>query len=238
MTKLQRVLGLMAKKLVESLKFKKVVVQGNELADLKKPEIERCQKQVNLWIQSVKPKKMPHDLERAWNEAVNSIIKNADTFTGYEYLQIGRRDPVLTKQEVEYLSQICKMVTNHVIPRDAKRNISMWAVELGKHQKEIQQTKPVEKLVKTDFYNGSVQFDALFSKAKHGYWQSSCEMFARAFDCYIADKIKASGERSDYHPHMRIPMLFRTEKVAFMPPFLQEMNALRSLKSLIFYLKI
>ncbi len=42
----------------------------------------------------------------------------------------------------------------------------------------------------SDFQKGSKKFDELFSKSGHGYWSSTCEMFARAFDCYIADKLK------------------------------------------------
>ena len=65
-------------------------------------------------------------------------------------------------------------------------------------QKELGAGKPQERRVKTDFYEGSIVFDSLHTRAGHGYWQSDCEMFARAFDCYISDKIKADGNRSDY----------------------------------------
>lgn len=47
----------------------------------------------------------------------------------------------------------------------------------------------------TDYYRGSVLFDGAFSKTGHGYWSSACEMFARAFACYVKDTL---GEKSDY----------------------------------------
>ena len=50
----------------------------------------------------------------------------------------------------------------------------------------------------TDFYVGSCQFDKMYRKSGHGYWSSRCEMFARAFDCYIKDKLTALGYRNDY----------------------------------------
>lgn len=50
----------------------------------------------------------------------------------------------------------------------------------------------------TDFYLGSSKFDQLYRKSGHDYWSSTCEMFARAFDCYIEDKLKEKGIRSDY----------------------------------------
>lgn len=50
----------------------------------------------------------------------------------------------------------------------------------------------------TDFYMGSCKFDNLFRKSGHGYWSSRCEMFARAFDCYVKDKLTERGYHNDY----------------------------------------
>lgn len=47
----------------------------------------------------------------------------------------------------------------------------------------------------TKFYANSKAFDKCFSKDSHGYWSSTCEMFARAFACYLKDRC---GYRSDY----------------------------------------
>lgn len=55
-----------------------------------------------------------------------------------------------------------------------------------------------EKTVKTDFLKGSIKFDSCHSKQENGYWQSRPEMFARAFDCYVSDKLKELNRRSDY----------------------------------------
>ncbi len=49
--------------------------------------------------------------------------------------------------------------------------------------------------VKTDFYKNSIEFDSLFAKSDFGYWQSEKEMFARAFACYVKDKLEW---QSDY----------------------------------------
>ena len=54
------------------------------------------------------------------------------------------------------------------------------------------------RTVETDFYKGSKTFDKKFSKSDKGYWASTAEMFARAFDCYVADKLEAKGIRDDY----------------------------------------
>ena len=48
----------------------------------------------------------------------------------------------------------------------------------------------------TFFYESSKFFDGEYKKAGNGYWSSAHEMFARAFACYIKDKL--DGRRSDY----------------------------------------
>ena len=50
----------------------------------------------------------------------------------------------------------------------------------------------------TDFYTASCKFDKVYRKSGHGYWSSRCEMFARAFDCYMADRLAERGWRNDY----------------------------------------
>lgn len=52
--------------------------------------------------------------------------------------------------------------------------------------------------VDTDFYKESKKMDKMYSKAGHGYWQSEVEMFARAFACYVDDKLKEKGIKSPY----------------------------------------
>lgn len=48
----------------------------------------------------------------------------------------------------------------------------------------------------TNFYKHSKAFDNLYSKDSNGYWSSRHEMFARAFACYVKDKL--GEDKSDY----------------------------------------
>lgn len=44
----------------------------------------------------------------------------------------------------------------------------------------------------------SARFNLVYSKMGNGYWSSRCEMFARAFDCYIEDKLHDAGIKDTY----------------------------------------
>lgn len=50
--------------------------------------------------------------------------------------------------------------------------------------------------VRSEYYTNSAEMDKLYSKNDKGYWASSVEMFARAFACYVEDKL--APNRSDY----------------------------------------
>ena len=52
--------------------------------------------------------------------------------------------------------------------------------------------------VQTEFYKNSQRVDTLHSKDSQGYWQSDLELFARAFACYVKDKLEVKGIRNDY----------------------------------------
>lgn len=47
----------------------------------------------------------------------------------------------------------------------------------------------------TKFYKDARYFDANYSKSTNGYWASDVELFARAFACYVSDKL---NHNSDY----------------------------------------
>ena len=50
----------------------------------------------------------------------------------------------------------------------------------------------------TRYYEKSKKFADIYSKDSHGYWDSKEEMFARAFACYVEDKLAALDITDDY----------------------------------------
>lgn len=185
-------------KVLEALQYKDGEVSAEELRQRFDPQIENAKTNLHNWIASEKPLHLPEDLSKAWDAIEKRIMENVHTFGGGEYWTVSKRLPVTTHPDIEELSQIAKFATNHVIPRSSKQQIALWAAEIRRFKEHCAQLSTTKTKVKTDFYKDSIEFDKIYSKMGHGYWQSSCEMFARAFDCYIADKIKEQGYHSDY----------------------------------------
>lgn len=50
----------------------------------------------------------------------------------------------------------------------------------------------------TNYCVNANKLDKIVAKTSHGYWRSTTEMLARAFACYVKDKLKESGNRDDY----------------------------------------
>lgn len=50
----------------------------------------------------------------------------------------------------------------------------------------------------SNYVKDSINMDKMYSKTGHGYWSSDCEMFARAFACYVSDKLEEKGIISPY----------------------------------------
>lgn len=147
-------------------------------------------------LDSAKPSDLPPPAEKAWDDAAQYILNNSSSFSGFEYL--GYRNQPSTHPYVEVLSQISKTFTNHVVPMKVKEQIVLWSREINMIKARYPAVEDVTRNVETDFYKGSKVFDEIYSKMGQGYWSSSCEMFARAFDCYIADKLAEQGVRSDF----------------------------------------
>jgi hypothetical protein len=57
---------------------------------------------------------------------------------------------------------------------------------------------PNGNLEATEYYKQAKKADKDYAKTDNGYWASACEMFARAFACYVSDKLQEKGVRSDY----------------------------------------
>ena len=92
---------------------------------------------------------------------------------------------------VEGLGQYIKKTTGRTINREAQIRLCIMLANIKNDCLFAKQ----EDFVESDFYLNAVKADAQFTKESKGYWKSPAEMFARAFACYVKDKLTW---RSDY----------------------------------------
>ena len=107
---------------------------------------------------------------------------------------------------VEQISAFKKSVTGRVIPKSERERLEVFEHMLSGMQA---QEAPQIGRVETDFYRNSVRMGKECEK-DGGYWDSNTEMTARAFACYIKDKLPYS---SDYLAgHADCAVAFVTDK--------------------------
>lgn len=91
---------------------------------------------------------------------------------------------------VDELSALRKEVNGRVIPKEDREAIGYRLYAL-----KPSATQNVQKMrLRSDFYNNSRRFGELHQK-DGDYWDSTVEIAARAFACYVADK---TGKHNDY----------------------------------------
>lgn len=110
----------------------------------------------------------------------------------------GRGKWVYNKDEINYIKEIGKQI-------GADENLSRYAeyflqeVDSISSQIEfIKENAGKDTKVDSQYLTDAKAIDKAYSKSGHGYWSSACELAARAFSCYIMDKLAEKGITNDY----------------------------------------
>lgn len=159
-------------------------------------------------IEAITTKPETYEQAKARTERNNEIqIKNATSWVDSLMKRSVERanDPAISEQyaaakaaflvgaegSVDRLSNLKKQITGHVIPKDDRQNLQYYENRM----RDIQnQSEPVIGRVQTDYYKNSKRMGKTTEK-DGGYWDSEVEMTARAFACYVKDKL---SYQSDY----------------------------------------
>ena len=104
-------------------------------------------------------------------------------------------DGKINSKEETTVNDIYKLLDSKIITNGFLR---YSAYKVNSLQSLLSQKGVTELTVETDFYKGSQYFDDHFNKQDKGYWASDIEMFARAFDCYVKDKLTSLNIKDDY----------------------------------------
>lgn len=175
------------KDIIETMKYK--IAAGPEITEKQVKEYEKQVNRITNLINTFFPKEhLTEEQIKRKDSLIQEIIDNAKESSENLALYLSRGNG---NKEVDELSDLRKQSVGRVISKDDRIQIIYAQNNLANKKQQI--GKP-EK-VKTDFYKNSIIFDDIYSKTEHGYWQSTIEMFARAFACYVQDKLE---NRSDY----------------------------------------
>ena len=164
------------KKLIETMKYKPETPE--QAAARTEAQAERIRKNAASWLDSA----VLTPLKRAANDEMHM-----------EAYAVLREEFLLgVPGSVEQLNDFKKSVTGRVIPKSERDRL-----EIFEHMLSGMQTQEPPQIgrVETDFYKNSIRMGKECEK-DGGYWESNTEMTARAFACYIKDKL--APEISDY----------------------------------------
>ncbi len=161
------------RKLVDTMKYKQA--NPEEAAKRKEESIAKTVKNAAAWLDSlvlrpIQQQGSPSDLKRY------EVLKEA-------FLE-GRPG------STDLLNDLKKAATGHVIPKSKQQMLGMYEYQI----RQQREAEPTVAKVETDFYRDSKKMGKEHEK-DGGYWDSDVEMSARAFACYIMDKLPY---RSDY----------------------------------------
>lgn len=189
---------LVFRELMETMRYKTIEKDTDETKTDYFKKIDRYKRYYEMSVNSYQLKDMDEENLKKWNALVEEgwqrKAESTEEFKRSFSLSIEYSNPVVTQ-----LSEMRKKLCGRVIPKEARDQIIQNLIAAKRLEAQIQdmpKTKTVR--VETDFYISSQKFDTVFTKHGHGYWSSAVEMFARAFDCYISDKLKERGELNDY----------------------------------------
>ena len=184
--------------IITTMKFRTSSVTREEAEKIKQGKLDFSEKVIRQWADSLQIGKGCETKDLKWERLVNNLLESASDATGLEYISLHRGSGESVYMPLEELSKYRKSLCGYGILKADKQ-------EVVRHLRNYQTIKetPIEEFMRgktepSEYYKGSKAFDQIYSRCGAGYWSSEKEMFARAFDCYIEDKLKATGLRSDY----------------------------------------
>lgn len=159
--------------LLQTMKYKKLNIE-----DSKKYLDAQISKETIKLVEYISSWAKAFHVDSVTEENINDFIKSK----------------IESKEKTE-IDDIYKLLNGKII---SKRFLQYTAYKINNLQALSLQKGVKEVTVETDFYKGSQYFDDNFNREPRGYWSSDIEMFARAFSCYVKDKLADLNIKDDY----------------------------------------
>lgn len=145
-------------------------------------------------IDSITPKQLTEEQQIQWDSVVQEVYDNRCLAKMGMYSGINNVNP-----SIEKLSTVYKGITGRSILKRKRSSINYNLVMLSASERPFNPaTQTMQKKEANHFSDGSLKMRRYYAKTAHGDHYEFCERFARAFDCYIADKLKKAGIQNQY----------------------------------------
>lgn len=181
---------------IDALHWKNVIIDSKALEKERARNLKQAEELFKKILEGIRPLNMEDSQRRAWNKAEKALCHTDYKVTGHEYTNLWRNPTLIP--EIERLSELRKKLKGHGIKKDKKHELALAVAAIISARNRAVPEAGESRRIKTEYYVGSMKFDSLYRKASHGYWCSNAELFARAFDCYLNDKLHAAGIKSEY----------------------------------------
>lgn len=171
--------------LVRAMKFRPATEE--ERAALQEKKIQGREK----YLQDVLARLFPEKRMTEASTAVKQLTEDTILLTKRPAADKKEKDAAgqvaWIKKRVEEFSQLRKEVFGHLITKEEREGLysAIYSLKMESTCWNTEETVMVE----TDFYKNSVKADTQYGKEDKGYWHSTPEMFARAFACYVQDRL-------------------------------------------------
>ena len=109
-----------------------------------------------------------------------------------------------TRTIVDDLSDLIKDIKGRVIEKDERRNLAGLIENMSTFSAEVVETQ--KRRVKTQFYKDAIAIGKTYQR-DGGYWDSNCEMLARAFASYIDMKTNGGNGYLSGHALSAAPVI-------------------------------
>lgn len=181
---------------IDALYWKNVIIDSKALEKERARNLKQAEELFKKILEGIRPLNMEDSQRRAWNKAEKALCHTDYKVTGHEYTNLWRNPALIP--EIERLSELRKKLKGHGIKKDKKHELALAVAAIISARNRAVPEAGESRRIKTEYYAGSMKFDSLYRKVSHGYWCSNAELFARAFDCYLNDKLHAAGIKSEY----------------------------------------
>lgn len=186
------------KDFLECLMRRTVIITAEEQNALREQKhqamIQKAELLLGEKLQSISPKQLTVRQQIDWDKALQEV---------YEHRCLAKPDMYLgvhgTNSSLEKLSALHKEITGHVLPKRKRISINRSLSDLYQSEQPYRRaTQAIEQVESSNYQQGSWEMHRYFAKTSHGELYEFREKFARAFDCYIADKLREAGIENQY----------------------------------------